>query len=437
MSPGVEHDSAHPRPWTGSRLSGAPARLRSALLSVEASAAVLCAAALAIGEFSPSAWGRLGILFVLGVIFEELARQVGKQRLLISSGPQPDMTSVWTFAGTLVLAPGYAGLLAALLAAHLWFRQQRAAGQFAYRKVYSGATIVLACLAASAVLRVGVANPLPSPTDHAAVLVLLALVVYTLVNRMLISLAVVLAGRPITESIVLGKWDDNALELATLCLGYVTAIVVVYQPWLTAAALFPMVLLQRGALVKQLEETATIDSKTQLLNTLAWRQFATRALVGAPRNSNAAILVIDLDHFKAVNDVHGHLLGDAALFEVGRTVKQELRQADLVGRFGGEEFVVMLPGLGVEAAVLIAERLRSSIASIYLADLQAQHSDGGVCTHALSASIGVAIFPEHAEDLGGLLTAADTALFAAKRAGRNRVVFAGAGGTDDPVPLAG
>jgi diguanylate cyclase (GGDEF)-like protein len=426
-----------PRAWQGTQLRGAPRRLVVALLSVEFVVLLLGAFALATAESTGDSWRRLTILFALGVVFEELARKVGKQRLLISSGPQPDMTSVWTFAGTLVLAPGYAALLAAILAAYLWIRQQREAGQFLYRKVYSGATIVLACLAASAVLS-HTGGSVPAPTEYPAISVALALVVYTCVNRLLISLAVVLVGGPMTRSIILGKWDDNLLELATLCLGYVTAVIEVHQPWLIVVVLIPMVLLQRGALVEQLEQMSTIDAKTQLLNALAWHQLASRALTRAGRTSSAAILVIDLDHFKAVNDVHGHLVGDAALFQVGLSIKQELRQADIVGRFGGEEFVVMLPDLGVEVATQIAERVRSRIATILVSELQGEHTDGGVCRHALSASIGVAMFPDHAADLGGLLQAADAALYVAKHAGRNRIALAGNQEPETaPVPLAG
>ncbi|MEP7178641.1 MAG: GGDEF domain-containing protein [Pseudonocardiales bacterium] len=424
-----------PKSWQGARLRGAPGRLLVAVLSVELLALVLGGFALATAASTGDSWRRLAILFALGVVFEELARKVGKQRLLISSGPQPDMTSVWTFAGTLVLAPGYAALLAAILAAYLWIRQQRETGQFLYRKLYSGATIVLACLAASAVLSHR-GTSLPSPTEYPAVAIVLALVVYTCVNRLLISLAVVLVGGPMTRAIILGKWDDNLLELATLCLGYVTAVVEVHQPWLTVVVLIPMVLLQRGALVEQLEHMSTIDMKTQLLNARAWHQLAGRALTRDERTSGAALLVIDLDHFKAVNDVHGHLVGDAALFQVGLSIKQELRQADIVGRFGGEEFVVMLPDLGVEVATQIAERVRARIATVLLSDLRGEHADGGDCRHALSASIGVAMFPEHAADLGGLLQAADSALYVAKRAGRNRIALFGRDPDPAPVSLA-
>ncbi|MDQ2749428.1 MAG: GGDEF domain-containing protein [Actinomycetota bacterium] len=405
---------------------------------MEFAAAVLTALALANAAPTAESWRRLAVLFALGVVFEELARKVGKQRILISSGPQADMTSVWTFAGALVVAPGSAALLAVVLAGYMWIRQQRQTGQFLYRKFYSAATIVLACLAASAVLNTGGHSQLV-PTDYSALSVALALAVYTCVNRLLISVAVVLAGNPITRSIIIGKWDENLLELATLCLGYVTAAVGVHQPWLAVVVLIPMVLLQRGALVEQLEQMSTTDAKTQLLNALAWHQLAARELTRAGRTPSAAILVIDLDHFKAVNDVHGHLVGDAALFQVGLSIKQELRQGDVVGRFGGEEFVVMLPDLEVEAASQIAERVRARIATISLSELQGAHTDGGVCRHALSASIGVAMFPDHAPDLGGLLQAADTALFVAKHAGRNRIALAGPPPQPDTaaVPLAG
>ena len=427
-----------PPTWQGTRLRGAPARLVVALLSVEFLAFVLGIWALAGAAPSRESWKRLAILFALAVLFEELARQVAKQRLLVTSGPLADMTSVWTFGGALVLPPGAAASLAVLLAAYIWVRQHRITGRFLYRRIYSGATIVLACLAASAVLGHVGNYPTPTPDEHPALLIAAALVTYTCVNRLLISVAVVLAGGPMTRSNFLGKWDDNALELATLCLGYVSAMIVVNQPLLLVVVLIPMVLLQRGALVKQLEEMSTIDAKTQLLNVLAWQQFAARVLARGGRTASAALLVIDLDHFKSVNDMHGHLVGDAALFQVGLSIKQELRQADVVGRFGGEEFVVMLPDLGVEVASQVAERVRSRIATILLSDLQGEHADGGVCRHALSASIGVAMFPDHAADLPGLLQAADAALYVAKHAGRNRIALAGYRDPDGaPVSLAG
>jgi diguanylate cyclase (GGDEF)-like protein len=410
------------RAWRRTRPRGLPVRLVVALAAVEVLAAGLFIGALISARTTGVDWRNFAVLLGLSVLFEEISRQVSKQRLLINTDPHADMTSVWTFAAALVLPAGTAALLAVTIAVHVWIRAQRVAGKLAYRKGYSAATVVLACLAANAVVvHSGVA--LSTSSLRVAAVLVLALTVYTGVNRLLISVAVMLSGAPHTVPVLLGRWDDNALELSTLSIGYLLTIVLVNQPWLAGFVLLPMLLLQRGALVRQLEHTATFDTKTKLLNLLAWRPLAERQLA-LPATSVAAVLVIDLDDFKAVNDVHGHLIGDAALFHVGKALLHEVRTGDLVGRFGGEEFVVMLPDLAVDAAFVIAERLRLRIASIRLAALDARHGDTSDCGHVLAASVGVAVYPDHAGELSGLIEAADRALYVAKRAGRNRVAVA-------------
>jgi diguanylate cyclase (GGDEF)-like protein len=408
--------------WRPGRSRGVPGPLFVILALVEGLAITLFVGAMLTTTITNSDWGQFAILLGLSILFEEVSRQVAKLRLVINSDPHADMTSVWTFAAALVLPAGAAALLAISVAAHVWIREQRDAGKRAYRKAYSAATVVLACIAANSVAGHAGAH-LSNPSVSAAGLVVLALVVYTGVNRFLISVAVLLSDGPRTVAVLLGRWDDNALESATLCIGYLVAVVIVNQPVLSAIALLPMLLLQRGALVRQLEQTATFDTKTKLLNLSAWRQLGQRQL-GLSQTSVAAVLVIDLDNFKAVNDVHGHLIGDAALFQVGQALMLELRKADLVGRFGGEEFVVMLPDLDVDAAFVIAERLRLRIAGIRLVELNARHVDSSFCNHVLAASVGVAGYPTHADELGGLIEAADRALYVAKRSGRNRVACA-------------
>lgn len=405
--------------WTGSRLRGAPRPLFFVLLGVEIAAVGIATAALAIAQPTPTTFLRLGVLAALCVAFEEIALQVGKLRLLISSGPQADMTSVWTFGGALVLPAGYAAVLATVMAIDVWLRRQRASGQLVYRKVYSAATIVLACLATTAV-RAQIAAHLGGPSWLvSATAIVLAGVAYTLVNRILIVVAARLAS-PQAEVSLIGNASDNALELSTLCLAVMTSFVVLHQPALAILALLPMVLLQRGALIKQLETAAAIDSKTGLLNALAWHEAARRETARLIRQqSNGGVLLIDLDHFKAVNDTHGHLAGDAALRAVGARLTLELRQYDIVGRFGGEEFVVLLPGVGPDDAYSAAERVRRAINSIEVSEL----APGGEGT--LAASIGLALIPEHGTELEELLAAADAAVYRAKREGRNRVVVAG------------
>jgi diguanylate cyclase (GGDEF)-like protein len=177
-------------------------------------------------------------------------------------------------------------------------------------------------------------------------------------------------------------------------------------------------LLQHHALIRELVEAATTDVKTELLNAASWRQLAEQELATARRRrSSAAVFVIDMDYFKRINDEYGHLGGDAALRAVGEALADEFRGHDAVGRFGGEEFVALVPGVDAETASGVGERVRRRIESLRIT------SD--VITSAepltVTASIGVAVTGTHGDTLDELLHAADRALYVAKDAGRNAV----------------
>ena len=134
-----------------------------------------------------------------------------------------------------------------------------------------------------------------------------------------------------------------------------------------------------------------------------------------------AVIVADLDHFKAVNDTHGHATGDAVLRDVAYIIRKELRAFDLAYRLGGEEFLVLLPGSGEPGATLVAERLRETVAARQIAGVDVTIS----CGVAASA-------PGNAFDFDSVFARADYALYSAKNAGRNRV--AGTPGASDAVP---
>jgi len=154
------------------------------------------------------------------------------------------------------------------------------------------------------------------------------------------------------------------------------------------------------------------------------RTFAQATMTKAP----LALLLIDLDHFKQVNDQRGHPVGDQVLASVGATLRSVLRTGDFAGRKGGEEFAVLLPDTEIAAALEIAERVRAAIAEITLPG-----SDVSV-----TASFGVAGFPDHASTLDRLERLADAALYVAKRQGRNRVELAEpAAAADVPAPADG
>jgi diguanylate cyclase (GGDEF)-like protein len=137
--------------------------------------------------------------------------------------------------------------------------------------------------------------------------------------------------------------------------------------------------------------------------------------------------MIDLDHFKKINDTYGHLAGDDMLIALADLLKRETRSHDLVGRFGGEEFVVLLGGSSELEAVVAADRLRHLITELVVST---QTNDGSpVVITDRSASIGVAAFPEAGQTLDEVLAAADAAVYVAKESGRNRVI----GTTNRPV----
>ncbi|MBI3182663.1 MAG: diguanylate cyclase [Myxococcales bacterium] len=167
---------------------------------------------------------------------------------------------------------------------------------------------------------------------------------------------------------------------------------------------------------RELLELSRTDALTGLINR---RYFEERLAVEFARSdryrSPLSCLMLDLDHFKAVNDTYGHAFGDRVLQEVSKVVVKTLRDVDLVARYGGEELIALLPETGPEEAMRASERIRKGIAEL---GLEADGQKRVRCT----ASIGVATFPVPAiETSEALLRAADDCLYAAKEAGRNRV----------------
>lgn len=129
-----------------------------------------------------------------------------------------------------------------------------------------------------------------------------------------------------------------------------------------------------------------------------------------------SVLMMDLDHFKSVNDTHGHLMGSHVLAEVGRLIRENLRVVDVSGRYGGEEFTSYLSETRAEKAVAVAERIRKAVA-------RETFQYGGTCAQ-ITISIGVACFPDHGRDVTSLIASADISLYRAKNSGRNCVLLA-------------
>jgi diguanylate cyclase (GGDEF)-like protein len=177
--------------------------------------------------------------------------------------------------------------------------------------------------------------------------------------------------------------------------------------------------LDNAQLIQDLEDLATTDGLTRLYNR---RYFMERAESEFERSRryrrDLSVFLIDADHFKAINDNHGHEVGDRALRLLAAACREGLRQLDVIGRYGGEELVVLLPETSAGVAFEAAERLRQGIEQV-----QIPLPEGAI---RLTVSIGVATAGPETETVAALINQADRALYDAKRNGRNRVVAAGA-----------
>ena len=381
------------------------------LLIVDALSVALTAAAWQHPHFASVDTDRLALLFGLSAVYAEATDRVERLRnyLHTDRGVLANQNSIVCFAGLLLLPLPGALLLAVLVYSHLLVRSHRHQAAKPYRQTFVAATVLLGTLAAG-----GVYHSFDGQLNHVgaidASVIALTLLTYTATSFAVLLVGMYLVARPPTIRLLLPNLHEAIYELSTLILGVLCGVIVLRTPWLSPLVLALAAVLHRSSLVRQLQTAATTDDKTGLLNAGAWRELASQQLARCVRaNSPAALLLIDLDHFKSVNDTYGHLAGDAVLSMVGQALKQELRGHDAVGRYGGEEFAVLLTEVDATSAADIADRVRGRIAGIRPGD--------GI---RVTASIGLAL-RRPSGTLNDLLGNADAALYRAKAAGRDRV----------------
>jgi diguanylate cyclase (GGDEF)-like protein len=335
------------------------------------------------------------------------------------AGVAKDLLSAWTIPVVLLLPPVYA-LLTPI--PFTLVKQLRGRSGLVYRRTVSAAAIGVADatgsllfhhLAPAHLVAVDAFRTRPFVVVPAAIA---AAAVCVVLNAVLIATAARLSSPGARWRDLLGSRESHGIDVAETCAGVLVAMACSLTSLAAVLAVPFVLLLHRTQSHAQLRTAARVDAKTGLLNAAAWQEEADREIVRATRERRPlAVLLADLDNFKAINDRHGHLVGDRMLVLVAGAMQAGLRSYDHLGRFGGEEFTVLLPNADHAEASLIAERLRQEVAAAQI------QLDGTVLQ--VTVSIGGAVLGTHGADLTDLLTAADAALYHAKNAGRDAVFF--------------
>ncbi len=352
-------------------------------------------------------------LLAAGALSVEATRRLGEP----SGTVVKDLLSAWWLPMAVLLPPAYVLLAPAPLMA---LTQWRVRPTLVYRRVFSAAAIGLSYAAASA----GFHAVMPDGagvSEGRGVLVWAAVATAAgacaaTLNALLVAVAVKSADPQTTWREVLWDTENIRLDGVEVCLGVTVGVLVAVEPALLVFTLPPIVLLQRGLVFAQLRSAAMLDGKTGLLNAASWEREAEGKLMALRRRGQpAAVLLIDIDHFKGVNDTYGHLVGDQILREVAATLASGVRDGDVLGRFGGEEFVALLPATDADETARVAERLRRQVAGLVVS-----LPDGAAVT--VTVSVGAAATRSSDLSVVDLLSGADECLYRAKLAGRNRVV---------------
>jgi len=358
-----------------------------------------------------------GVLLGCTAIAVELARKTGEP-----GHTAKDVQGVWEFPIAILLPPLFA-LLAPI--SRIALQQWRVRRAPPYRRVFTSASMGLSYCAASltfhglsAVVMGGAGGTLVHDLEW-TLLVTFSALVNMAVNKTIILTAVKGTGPAVNIRTQFFGGEALYNDSAELCIGVLVTYAVAGNPFLAPAALPVVTLLQRSLRHAQLVTDSRADPKTGLLNAATWERESVTEVARAVRTgSPLAVALLDIDKFKAINDTHGHLVGDLVLKELANTLGSLLRDYDLAGRFGGEEFSLLLPQTRAVDAFRIAERVRANIAAMRII---VPGMTGGERVH-VTVSIGVAALDAGSKrELSELLSAADAALYRAKDGGRDQV----------------
>jgi len=409
-------------PWQAKRISDWPIWSLPRWLTVFV-IAIIVAELAAIGVaapvtvFSGHDLALFGLLLGCTAAAVEMTRKAGEKGGLVK-----DVQGVWELPVAILLPPFYALIVPIAQTALTQWRVRHAV---LHRRVFTAAAVGLSYGAASVAFH-RLSGLAPQVTaqgfDHGTMwtlLVVLSAVIKLVLNDAMVMTAVkgTNPAARIRTTFLTGEQVYN--DAAEISIGVLVTFAVAGAPLLALAALPVVTLLQRSLSHVQLVSDSRTDSKTGLLNAATWERESAAEVARAVRTqSPLAIAMVDIDKFKAINDTYGHLVGDQVLKEIANTLNTLLRDYDLAGRFGGEEFSLLLPQTRAVDAFRIAERVRSNIAGL---SIIAPGATGGERVQ-VTVSIGVAALDSGSKrELSELVAAADAALYRAKDGGRDQV----------------
>jgi diguanylate cyclase (GGDEF)-like protein len=395
-------------------LAALPPARRRAVIAVDVVFGGATAAATFAGWHRPNAGEALGaaVLAVVSCVAAaaSVPRVTDRDREGRSDGAFVDMTSFFFVLTALLLPPELVPLvcLPSFVVDRVWARRPL------YAVILNAAVLTWVAQAAAFVRLLG-AGDAGGTTLRWAVAAWAAAALFTLGDHLWLP-----SGRWMIRGVVPTRADlreamPDLHEWAGAATAVLAATLWRLSPGLGVHALAPVAILHQLLHFREVQLSARTDGKTGLLNYRWFAECAQRELARARRaGAGVALLVVDMDRLRDVNNTYGHQCGDLALLHVAGTLEKHSRPSDLVCRFGGEEFLVLLPGASGDAAVEAAERLRAAVAGEALTF--------GEVPVRVTVSVGVAVLGPDAADLDGLVAVADERVYAAKHAGRNRVV---------------
>jgi diguanylate cyclase (GGDEF)-like protein len=371
----------------------------------------------------------LKFLLLLGCALVSVAAT--PRNAYVKPGMVRDFITAWVLPVAILLPPVYAMVMPVPIYLFTQFLAPRP--RVVYKRVFSAAVISLAYGAAALLFRVfpaSFAGPSIGTGLHAltwTVAVAACEIVGGRGHQLLIVGAIKLSDPRVRMASLLLNREALQGDFAEFDLAILITVVVAVNAVLAIFAVPTVLLARRFMMHAQLLEKSRIDTKTGLLNASTWESEAEIELARAVRtHTPLSVALVDIDHFKAVNDTYGHLVGDKALRAVTDALRSQLRAYDLAGRFGGEEFTILLPHTHQANALMIAERLRTRIAAMSI-PVDDQDESGPMVK--LTVSIGVTALDNASRELTDLLADADTALYHAKENGRNKTHAVTASGT--------